>query len=132
MRTSNIRLNMLMASLTIACQTRPQVGTPTASPDAGSPTNGHTHLDGGVDAGSGAGGPAMDAGSTDAGSTDTTTDGNSSSPTMDAGDSQPGDDKDAGGPDGGEEVRYEVNTWGDFSALATPLGELKFLLPTDT
>lgn len=130
MRTSNLRLNLLLASLALACQTRTQVGTPTTSPDAAPPTDESRDSDGGangeLDAGGEDGGPARDAGSTD-----TTTDGSSRNPTADAGESQPGVDEDAGVPDGSEQVRYEINTWGHFSALATPQGELKFLLPTD-
>jgi pyruvate,water dikinase len=134
MHTLNLGLALLVSSaLALACQTR----TPVSSHPAGSADTEEPPSDGSVsrsdagampDSGSPAddtatdgngppdGGPAQDSGSLTEGNT-----------TSDSGVASDGGTPGTGAP----AVRFEVNTWEDFSELATPQGELKFLLPVD-
>ena len=122
MRTSSFELTPLLTALhlVVACQTR----TPLPRDSSHDADAGDSVGDASAETGGGDAGPTRGSDSTDVGAVpDSGSDNPSSGPST----------PDAGGVDGGvadPDVRYEMNTWEDFAALATPEGEVKFLLPT--
>lgn len=128
MRPSYSRLTLVVCgAIALACQTRAAVvfGSSVSS-DAGNTLSGGNHD--GPDAGT----SESDSVHRDSGSAehDASSDGELSEGEGDAGPALDGGSTDGSQPDSGAPpIHHGVNTWNDFSALATPEGELKFLLP---